>query len=355
MTGIAGGTLACGLIAILLPLSCRQQPPPAPVSFYHWRQTLDLSRSTGEFLKQARVGKLYVRFFDVDLAAESDRPVPLSELECRGTIPGGIGVAPVVFIAERVFRSACDPSRLAGKVTAKIRRIASRNHLALDGEIQIDCDWSPSSRDRFFAFLQAMRRSTPPGTRLSVTLRLHQVKFSERSGVPPADGATLMLYNMGKIESPAAGNSIIDPGTLRAYVSGQGGSGRPSGGLGDYPLPFNLALPIFRWGLVYRLDRLVRIVNDLGAEEVNAAGNALKPLGDGRFLCQRGTHLAGATVYPGDLLRLEVANYDIVRQCLRLVRHELNGRRAGLVFYHLDAGAIARFGASRILELARES
>jgi len=329
------------LLSCLLP-TCRRAGPTAAVSFYHWKQVLALEPCVRDLLEKARVGRLYVRFFDVDLDADG-RAVPVSELEYRGGLPERVRVVPVVFLAERVFRGSGAPERLAGQVAGKVERIASRCGFAQPREIQVDCDWTEGSRDRFFAFLRALKGSCPPGTTLSATLRLHQVKFREREGVPPIDRATLMLYNMGRIESPAAGNSIIDAGTFRAYADG----------LGDYPLSFDLALPIYQWGLVYRLDRLARIVNDLGEDEVAATGGAMKPMGDGRFLCLRGTHLGGAALFPGDLLRLEAADYPVVRECLGLAREKLNGRAAGLVFYHLDSRSLERFGLRHILDLAR--
>jgi hypothetical protein len=331
------------LLYCLLPC-CRPGGPAATVSFYHWKQVLALEPGIRNFLERARVGRLFIRFFDVDLDA-GGRAVPVSELEYRGGLPGDVRVIPVVFLAERVFRSACDPARLAGQVAGKIRQIAARCGFARPREIQVDCDWTEGSRTRFFAFLEAMRGCCPAGTALSATLRLHQVKFRDREGVPPVDRATLMLYNMGRVESPAAGNSIIDAGIFRAYA----------GGLAGYPLRFDLALPIYRWGLVYRLDRLARILNDLGADEVAAAGDAMQSLGDGRWLCRRETHLGGAAIFPGDLLRLEAADFAVVRDCLHLAREELGRRPLGLVFYHLDAASLARFGAGRILDLARES
>lgn len=335
--------LAACLALALLPLACRRSEPPAEISFYHWQQTLELQPAASQFLSRANVQRLFVRFFDVDLDA-GGLPVPVSELACRSRAPFGVRIVPVVFLAERVFRSVCDPAHLASQVAGKIGRIAARCGFAAAGEIQLDCDWTEASRGRFFAFLAETRKSLPAGTLLSATLRLHQVKFRGRQGVPPVDRATLMLYNMGEIESPRAGNSIIDAGTFRAYAKG----------LGEYPLPFDLALPIYRWGLIFRLDRLARIVNDLGEEDVVAAGDAFQALGQGRFLCRRGTHLAGAAVHAGDLLRLEAAEFPVVRECLRLARQELGGRRAGLVFYHLDSRSLERFGRRHILELARE-
>ncbi|MCU0275802.1 MAG: hypothetical protein MUF02_02920 [Acidobacteria bacterium] len=345
----AGAAWTARSIAVLLALAglflaCSRAKPPSQVAFYHWKQVLELDRASCQLLAQARVQRLFVRFFDVDLDAASGTPVPVSELEYRGGLPAGIRVIPVVFLAERVFRSAYDPSRLAGQVAGKIERIVSRNGFAPAREIQLDCDWTESSQDRFFSFLKAMKKNVSLGTTLSATLRLHQVKFREREGVPPVDCATLMLYNMGDVESPVAHNSIIDAGVFRSYADA----------LGDYPLPFDLALPIYRWGLVYRHDRLARIVNDLGEEEVAAAGDAFRALGKGRFLCRRGTHLGGTALFAGDLLRLEAAEFSTVRECQRLARKALKGRQAGLVFYHLDAKALARFGPGRVLELARE-
>jgi hypothetical protein len=329
--------------AVLCLPACRRAPQ-APVSFYHWKQVLALDGSCRAMLAEAGVKRLFVRFFDVDLDPASARPVPVAELECRGGVPAGVRVVPVVFLAERVFRSACDPLRLAAQVAARIAALGTRCGFARPTEVQVDCDWTESSRGRFFAFLASLKQKLPAGAVLSATLRLHQVKFREREGVPPVARGTLMLYNMGDVESPAAGNSIIDAGVFRVYANG----------LGDYPLPFDLALPIYRWGLVYRLDRLARIVNDLGAGEVAAAGGAFQALGQDRYLCRRGAHLGGTAFFAGDLLRLEAAAYPVVSECLRLARRELKGRPVGLVFYHLDPGSLARFGRGRILDLARQ-
>jgi hypothetical protein len=333
------------LLLALLPLGCGRGRPPAEVSFYHWKQTLDIGAGERALLAEAGTRRLFVRFFDVDLDGESRRPVPVSVLECRGGLPAGVGVVPVVFLTERVFSSPCDPPRLAGQVAAKIESVNARCGFPAPAEVQLDCDWTASSRGPFFAFLRELRRALRPGTALSATLRLHQVRFRAREGVPPVDRGALMLYNMGQVDSPAPGNSIVDVHVFGSYA----------GGLKGYPLPLDLALPVFQWGLVFRMDRLARIVHNLGADDVAAAGSAFRDLGKNRFLCRRGVHLCGAAIYPGDLLRLEAAEFPAVRECLRLARRALAGRPAGLVFYHLDALALERFGAGRVLELARET
>ena len=73
---------------------------------------------------------------------------------------------------------------------------------------------------------------------LSATIRLHQVKYREETGVPPVDYGVLMYYNMGHISAMGA-NSIYDRSTALRYL----------GKLREYPLPLDIALPMFAWGV----------------------------------------------------------------------------------------------------------
>jgi hypothetical protein len=337
---MASGAALAGLTLLLL--SCPRPARHWEISFYHWRQEFDLNEDLRDFLATAGVRRLYLRFFDVDLHPRLRVPMPVSELSVRGVVPAGIEIVPVVFVAERVLAQEADPSLLARLVAKKIAAIQRRCALAPAGEIQLDCDWAAATRERFFTFLRALRNGFPTAMKFSVTLRLHQLKFRERVGVPPVERATLMLYNMGKIEDSDPGNSIIDPSVLRSYV----------GALSDYPVPFDLALPIFRWGLVYRLGRLSRIVPDLGADELAASG-AFRSLGEGRFRCERQAWICGDLFHAGDLLRLEEADYPVVRECLDLVAPQMPSPPSRLVLYHLQNSLLERFGHNNILRLAR--
>ncbi len=73
--------------------------------------------------------------------------------------------------------------------------------------LQIDCDWTTKTAPKYFYFLQQIREKLDAhedgGTfaslaMLSATIRLHQVKYPEKSGMPPVDKGVLMFYNMGE-------------------------------------------------------------------------------------------------------------------------------------------------------------
>ncbi len=75
---------------------------------------------------------------------------------------------------------------------------------------------------------------------LSATIRLHQVKYFETTGVPPVKSGMLMFYNTGDLENPSEENSILNIETAELYLSG----------LEDYPMQLDIVLPLFSWAVV---------------------------------------------------------------------------------------------------------
>ncbi len=119
----------------------------------------------------------------------------------------------MVFIRARALGHLDGPATAAlaeniwRKVSEMVPRLGRRS-----GELQFDCDWSDATRDRFFALLTAVgERARPAGITLSATIRLHQVKYRERTGVPPVERGMLMFYNMGRVDAAPGTNAIFDP------------------------------------------------------------------------------------------------------------------------------------------------
>ncbi|MGG2305049.1 hypothetical protein ACE4Z6_26875, partial [Salmonella enterica] len=93
---------------------------------------------------------------------------------------------------------------------------------------QIDCDWTLGTKEKYFSLLKRIKeRMALP---LSCTIRLHQVKYQAKTGVPPVDRGMLMYYNMGHVEGATETNSIYDPANADKYVSY----------VKDYPLPLDV-------------------------------------------------------------------------------------------------------------------
>jgi hypothetical protein len=274
-----------------------------------------------------------VKFFDVIWDAQSSDLIPVAMLRIdSASWPRHVSIVPVVFFTEEAMANA-RPGGIddaAHKITQKIASLAALYHIELT-ELQFDCDWTGRSRGNYFALIEAVRKKLP-GIILSATIRLHQVKFLSRTGIPPVDRGMLMFYNMSNWRDPATKNSILDLGKASAYTDF----------ISRYPLPLDCALPIFRWVLMYRNDRFLAILRDIGEADL-AASRAVESVGEHRYRVTRPAAAFGVRLQAGDLLRAEdVPERDVLRasqECL----HEIRNSSVRLALYHWDSLTLSRY------------
>jgi hypothetical protein len=217
------------------------------MSFYYWRKVYAPDTTEENALKENQVHTLYVHYFDVDWPDTLDAPTLGSPVRFDSA-PTGYNIIPVVFFSNRVFEkidSAALPG-LADKVLTLVTRISHTAQVD-PAEIQFDCDWTEKAKDNYFRFLRQYH--TASGAVLSSTIRLYQIKFAERTGIPPVDHGVLIFYNMDSAET-AAGNPIYERSSAHRFT--------PS--LRSYPLILDLALPIIRTASA---DELLGIVDDV--------------------------------------------------------------------------------------------
>ncbi|HEX3306919.1 MAG TPA: hypothetical protein VHS32_11785, partial [Streptosporangiaceae bacterium] len=244
-------------------------------AFYYWRTTLQLSAIETQALADLAIDRLYLRLFDVDWSEGDQAARPLGVLTGgAGVIPAAIEVVPVVFVRNRVLRriDAADVPFLAEEVwravTGAMQRLGRRA-----GEVQLDCDWTDSTRDRYFALLTVLgERARTAKTTLTATVRLHQIKYRERTGVPPVGRGMLMLYNMGRIDADQATNAIYDDAIAQDYL----------GRAGDYPLPLDVALPIWTWVVHVRGTQVEGLLQDVDSAALGGLP-WLRPVSPRRF------------------------------------------------------------------------
>ena len=306
-------------IAILLQVFSCKKTAPAPVvpAFYYWQTSLSLPNAQRQYLRETACKKLYVKILDVGLEDGSGAIIPYAQLETTDT--SGIedfSIVPVVFITNAVFYhiSKEKTAELATEIASAWQRIAAKAHFNPVQEFQIDCDWTAGTRAAFFAFLETLRAQLPAPIHLSATIRLHQYKFPDQTGVPPVDRGMLMCYNTGDVDNFETKNSIFDPNDAQKYLLG---------GSGHYPLPLDLALPVFSWTLVYRDETLWKII---------PGENAQIPSG----ILEKGTFLAGHYLRPGDLLRRESVSPKLLYEAAQLAANADLADDATLAFFHLD-------------------
>lgn len=311
-------------------------------AFYHWKATFNPTQSEKQTLNSLNLRKLYIRFFDVDWDARTRQPVPKAFIRF-GQKPI-LETVPVVFITNRTLINGSPDqlSALAVNISRSIARISHQNDI-LFNEVQIDCDWTLRTRDRYFRLLTLLK--TQLRCTLSATIRLHQIKYADQTGVPPVARGMLMVYNMADWKNPDTRNSIYDPEVADRYLAF----------VDRYPIPLDVVLPLFRWTVVYRSGRFLSFLNNLDRQTLQKSRFLEAQVDSNRFVAQRDTAAFGFSVRRGDLFRAEsVSTENLVEQKQKLFPRIKNGNLT-FALYHLDSTVLAAYPRETLQTLLRPS
>jgi hypothetical protein len=324
---------------------------PATRAFYYWRTTFALSAAERTALVEQDVTKLYVRVFDVAWNAQASAPELVGKLNVGKDqhVPPGIEVVPVVFLKHDVFKrlDAAGGAALARTMWTEVER---RSELlgATPRELQLDCDWTESSRDRFFGFVRDVKRAS--NVTLSSTIRLHQVKYREATGVPPVERGMLMFYNMGKFSSEPDDRAIFDAGAAEKYL----------GRVHDYPLPLDVALPIWSWTVHVRDDRVIDLMQSTDPDElprqdflIPGFAGGPGPGGLDRFVVTRNAFLHGTLLREGDVLKVERMGPRETQQAADLLTPHLATTTRSVALFDLSERNLQRHGKDTLDTLFR--
>lgn len=297
-------------------------------SFYYWKTAFHLSPKEKETLQQLAVNQLYVKFFDVEWNPDSESPQPAAKSIFQQAPPQSITITPVVFITQEPLQKS-SPGQLealAANIASLLSSMATTNQLSLSNEVQIDCDWTAKTKEAYFSLINAMKKQAFFHNKtLSVTIRLHQVKFRNRNGIPPADRGLLMCYNMGNLRHPQTKNSIIEEAELRKYIAN----------LDSYPLPLDIALPIFDWYVLFEGNRYKGLVREFSPPPSLAKQE--------RILFTTDTTINGYSFKKGQWLRHEKSEATIVKKCAELVAEIRKPEKRSVILYHLDPNTITNY------------
>lgn len=325
-------TVTCYLILLLFFIaSCRTKSSP-DVSFYYWKTRFGLNHYENSVMKENNVHSLYIRYFDVDLDPESGQPKPVSTITFASS-PIPKTVIPVVFIKNRVFERGDSVTvyALVKNILQLITEINNKNKITVS-EVQFDCDWTGKTRDAFFLFLRSYKKLS--GQILSATIRLHQVKYSQRTGIPPVDHGVLMFYNMGAISASDA-NSIYEEKNALKYV----------GSLKQYPLRLDIALPIFSWGIGARNGKVHYLLNKMYVKDFEKDSNFVR-IGADRFRAKYSFFKGGYYVMVNDEIKIENIGVKDLIAMTNILAKNISQPVRKIIFYDLDSSNIINYESS---------
>lgn len=236
------------LLAVIAYISCScnngsKGVEDAVPSVYYWRTVFSLDSVEQDFLGKYNVGRMYVRYFDV--VVRGDKVMPNATIKFTQPVPAGIEIVPTVFIMENCLSKGMDG--IAEQLVNRILQMNETHDVAGVKEIQIDCDWTIRSQERYYAFLNEVRAALKEhGMRLSATIRLHQLSLTP----PPVDYGVLMMYNTGALGEKTDRNPILDYRDVYPYLKH----------LRRYDLPLCAAWPTYEWNLLYSDKQFKAIV-----------------------------------------------------------------------------------------------
>lgn len=319
------------LAAFILPLltACEREAKTHAISFYYWKRNVQIGETEKDYFRKLDCEKLYIRFFDIDLEKDGF-PTPKAKIALFNPKELKAKYVPVVFITNRTFSEMKyrTPEDLAKNVYELIEKIVDKNGIPPIDEIQIDCDWTPGTRQAFFTFLKTLREAS--GKKITSTLRLHQVKDKELAGIPPADKVYLMCYATASPKDINTRNSILDMELLRNYTKD----------INTYPLPLDIALPLYSWGVVTNHRGDIRLINNVDISGM--VPDYFKKTGENTYEAIDDFFLQGIYLNKGFTLRIERIDPALLNEAKTYLDGKIKGSY-NIVYYHLDRPFIERF------------
>ena len=302
-------------------LSACKKPVVVNTAFYYWKPAFNLDPSQTKILGQTAKNKLYIRFFDITWNNQAKKAYPNAVIHF-GQAVNNINITPVIYITNKTLDSTGvnGIDSLAINCNKLIKQIASSHQIDYKS-VQFDCDWTVGTKEKYFSFLRAFRNINRHS--LQATIRLHQIKYKNLTGIPPVDKGVLMFYNMGKPNiGEGQSNSIYSETEASKYIDY----------LRSYPLQLDVALPLFSWALQIRDHHIIHIYEKIKKEHLNNAAFFSKS-GDS-YTAKRSFFLNGIYIKESDIFKLELIDIKSLQKAAKQLAGRLPQQNDRTVIYY---------------------
>ncbi len=331
-------------VLLLLSTSCSHGNKKTAVSFYYWRTNYALKANEIEALRNNSVTKLYLHYFDINYEPSLSRAIPVVPVTFSQKMVNSIEIVPVIYIKNNVFENSKqeEMGALASNTWHLVSQINASASIRIN-ELQFDCDWTVNTAHLYFAFIDSFRKylvQNNQPVKLSATIRLHQIKYSDKTGVPPVDKGVLMYYNMGKINTSDL-LSIYDRPTALKYI----------GACKKYPLPLDIALPIFAWCIHLRDGKVVELLSKMDERDMLHDSLFIKT-GNFRYRANNSFFKNGFYFKAKDEVKVEQMGQNQLIQMAQDLSNNCNKNVYQIIFYDLDSLNISRYDAQIFKQVA---
>lgn len=247
--------ICLGFIFTSCNKSAIHHPKKVTRAFYYWQSSSSMGMN--DEINRLGVKKIYYKVFEVDYdIARGNFPYNKNRPSYWDLKDNKATIIPTVFVKNEIFKHNDHKSldRLADNICFLIDKFSKgddyQNKNTFEyNEIQIDCDWTKSTKDKYFYLLKKIKEISKKT--ISCTLRLYPYAYPKIMGVPPVDKATLMCYNLIQPLTDRTKNSILDINELKKYLDKKN----------HYPLHLDIALPVFYWAQLYHNNNFSQLLN----------------------------------------------------------------------------------------------
>ncbi|WP_210148749.1 hypothetical protein [Chryseobacterium scophthalmum] len=308
------------LFICLLVISCSKKQKH-PYSFYYWKTHLKLNEIEKKSLNESTNSVLYTRFFDVDKVGEKFQPVAVITKD--KSFKTDKQIVPTIFITNQTFLHIKKEEIhfLAESIHQLIQKKAQDYQLKINNEIQIDCDWTAGTKDDYFEFLKQLKKISQK--EITCTLRLHQVKDKNLTGIPPVEKVYLMCYSTSSPLENSDKNSILDLNIMKSYLSK----------LEDYPIKkIEVALPIYSWGIVTNHLRKHKLINALSAKNLDNPN--FKKISDTEIEILKDGFYFGNFLNKGFKIKVEEISPEQLNSAIEYLDKKISSYN--IIYYQLD-------------------
>jgi hypothetical protein len=316
------------VLAITCGSSCKHLSIKADRAFYYWRSNFTLADKDVSYMQSLGVSKIYLHFFDVNWNDIYSKVLPVDAVKFDSVSANSLQFVPVIYITTKALEETPGDSinSLSRHILDEVEHIAAVHDLNYN-ELQFDCDWTDGTQKKYFTLLSYFHNELKQkGKLLSATIRLHQVKYKEKTGVPPIDRGMLMFYNMGKVNSIPGYNSIYNERDANNYASY----------VKSYPLPLDVALPVFSWAVIFR-DGKVKGINEKAVNQDFSTDSLFLSAGNNIFVSRKAFFLHGRYFMKNDTVKLEQVTPDICEDAANNVSRYLKNEKRTVILFDYDS------------------
>ncbi|MBP6410045.1 MAG: hypothetical protein KA313_03000 [Pseudarcicella sp.] len=312
-------TLSAMLLSCIIS-SCNQTGMLQNVekAFFYWKSNSSIDDESQENFKKLKAQKLYFKVFEIGYSpVKGNFPFEKQRLtqEIYQNLDSAL-VVPTIFVKNDIFAHNNEKTldQLAENIVFLVEKFSKNENDETQkvysyDEIQIDCDWTKSTQEKYFYLLKKIKELSDK--QLSCTLRLYPYKFSDEMGVPPVDKAMLMCYNLIKPLAQKNKNSILDLDELKKYLIPQQ----------NYPLHLDIALPVFNWNVLYQNNQFVKLLN-ISPQEVKSFTQETEKMW---YTVRNDTSLNYGQTYlrKGDQIKIEEINKQTLNEAIAILKQNV--------------------------------